>query len=49
MVSIQQWLASLFNRTSQRNGIADLVDSKNLFDDAVLCCSDKETELLVQL
>ena len=52
MVSIRLWLASIYNRISQRSGIADLVDSKNLIDDEVLCCGDKASflfSLLVQL
>ena len=49
MVSIRLWLASIYNRTSWRSGIADLVDSKNLIDDDVLCCGDKEPAIPVFL
>uniref|UniRef100_A0A0A9C4R8 Uncharacterized protein n=1 Tax=Arundo donax TaxID=35708 RepID=A0A0A9C4R8_ARUDO len=45
MVSIQLWLACIYNQRSCSNGIADPTDKKNLTDEDVLCCCDIATHL----
>jgi len=45
MVSSRLWFASIYNGTSQRSGISDLADSKNLIDNEVPCYYNKASYL----
>ena len=45
MVYSWLWFASIYNGTSQRSGISDLADSKNLIDNEVPCYCNKASYL----